>query len=146
MGAPFIRPNASRNREKQLEALRRFEERLLASQASGHLRSNDGQNKSRFYPTSLKVKKDPVSPMLLHVLDISEVLTCGTAKWRPIVENMSVDAAEETVFYSLVQGRGELILFGGIQKDIQSMQRGMDPKSHVVSNNLYILSPKKHYV
>ncbi|KAK3099498.1 hypothetical protein FSP39_005360 [Pinctada imbricata] len=145
---PFMRPNASRNREKQLEALRKFEEKLqetLANQNRGQPSANQSENKSRYYKSPKPKRKDPVAPMLLHVLDISEVTTSGVARWRPVVENTSLNAAEETVFYSLVQGRGELILFGGVQKDIQSMQRGMDPKPHVVRNNLYILSPKKHY-
>lgn len=142
-GSPSVRPNAMNNRQKQLEALRKMEEKLrenMAQQAkqkqTGLSRNTEAQN-----ITSSR-RRDPHSQMHLHVLDIAEVVQ-GHVTWRPIDESFSIDAPDETIFYSLSEGRGELIMFGGIQRDIQSMQRGVDLKSHLVSNILYILSPLK---
>lgn len=132
------RHNAVKNREKQLEALKKFEERLRESLArqsgtQGHNQStNDSSRKNRL--------RELRTPIHLHVLDISNIVQSHTATWQPVKENSSLEAPEETIFYTLVEGRGELVMFGGIQRDIQFMQRGMDVKSHVVSNNLYILS------
>ncbi|XP_071146947.1 F-box only protein 42-like [Mytilus edulis] len=142
-GSPSVRPNANSNRQKQLEALRKMEEKLRENMAqqtkqkqTGPSRNNEAQN-----ATSSR-RRDPHSQMHLHVLDIAEVVQ-GHVTWRPIDESFSIDAPDETIFYSLSEGRGELIMFGGIQRDIQSMQRGVDLKSHLVSNILYILSPLK---
>ncbi|XP_062611135.1 F-box only protein 42-like [Saccostrea cucullata] len=135
------RQNAVKNREKQLEALRKFEERLRESLARPP--GSQGQNQ----PTNDNVRKTRLrelrTPIHLHVLDISNIVQSRTASWQPVKENLSLEAPEETIFYTLVEGRGELVMFGGIQRDIQSMQRGMDVKSHVVSNNLYMLSPSR---
>ncbi|KAL5014433.1 hypothetical protein ScPMuIL_008703 [Solemya velum] len=144
-GHPSIRPNAMRNRQKQLEMLRKFEERLK-NNASKYQESDSDSSESNgvsAYANFLDkstVTKENRCPVQLHVLDLHGILSDGVAKWRPIKPCFSQQAPDETVFYSLVEGRGELIMFGGIQKDIESMQRGVDIKSHVVSNNLYILS------
>jgi F-box protein 42 len=135
------RQNAAKNREKQLEALRKFEERLresLARQSGSQGQGQPSQDETR--KTRLRELRTPIH---LHVLDITDIVQSRTATWQSVKENPSLEAPEETIFYSLVEGRGELVMFGGIQRDIQSMQRGMDVKSHVVSNNLYILSPPK---
>lgn len=135
------RQNAAKNREKQLEALRKFEERLresLARQSGSQSQGQPSQDDTR--KTRLRELRTPIH---LHVLDITDIVQSRTATWQSVKENPSLEAPEETIFYSLVEGRGELVMFGGIQRDIQSMQRGMDVKSHVVSNNLYILSPPR---
>jgi len=143
-GAPSVRPNAMNNRQKQLEALRKMEEKLRESMAQQAKQRQLEQSKTNESASSLSTKhREPRSQMQLHVLDISEVVSQCRVSWRPIEESFSVDAPDETIFYSLVEGRGELIMFGGIQRDIQSMQRGVDLKSHLVSNILYILSPWK---
>lgn len=145
-GVPSVRPNAMKNRQKQLEALRKFEEKLRESRI-GQISSNRGQgNASPSSSIGNASLRDNRVTMHLHVLDISEVIKTKTATWRPINENNSVNAPEETIFYSMVEGRGELIVFGGIQRDIQSMQRGMDVKPQVVSNSLYIVAPRKQYL
>jgi F-box protein 42 len=143
-GAPSVRPNAMNNRQKQLEALRKMEEKLRESMAQQAKQRQLEQSKTSESASSLSTRhREPRSQMQLHVLDISEVVSQCRVSWRPIEESFSVDAPDETIFYSLVEGRGELIMFGGIQRDIQSMQRGVDLKSHLVSNILYILSPWK---
>lgn len=148
-GVPSVRPNAMRNRQRQLEALRKFEEKLRENRIGQQLDGRGQRNSacgSGLEAGGTANSRDSRVTMHLHVLDIADIIKARTATWRPINENVSVSAPEETIFYSLVEGRGELIVFGGIQRDIQSMQRGMDVKPQVVSNSLYIVSPRKHYL
>ena len=135
------RQNNVKNREKQLEALKKFEERLRESLA--RQLGSQGENQPINASSRKTCLRELRTPIHLHVLDISNVVQSQTATWQQVRENVSLEAPEETIFYSLVEGRGELVMFGGIQRDIQNMQRGMDVKSHVVSNNLFILSPSK---
>lgn len=140
-GGPSVRPNAMNNRQKQLEALRKMEEKLRETIAKKQSRPA-GTPESNL--PSLR-QRDLCSQMQLHVLDISNVVE-GQVSWRPIQETFSIEAPDETTFYSLVEGRGELVMFGGIQRDIQSMLRGVDLRSNLVSNILYILSPLKNSI
>lgn len=148
------------NRQKQLEMLQRYEDKIKRQQQqrqqppTGFLRtnhkmsqgSNQGQNGRGCSCSNLSSAgntsnpKEPRSLMHLHNLDISKVVTEKIVTWQRVRENISDCIPEEAIFYSLVEGRGELIMFGGIQRDINSMQRGVRIKSHVVSNNLYVLS------
>ncbi|XP_064611419.1 F-box only protein 42-like [Liolophura sinensis] len=160
-GLPSVRPNAMKNRSKQLDALRRHADRIKQ-----HLASASDQGRSRdmgldalnqHVPHNLgraafgrrevsppsPVTKDPKSPMFVHVLDLSRVVCHGEATWQQTNERILCHAPEETVFYSLAAGRGELLMFGGIQKDLSSMQIGADIDSHVVSNDLYVISMPK---
>lgn len=141
-GGPSVRPNAMNNRQKQLEALRRMEEKLRETIAKNK-QSRPTQSPESNLPSPRQ--RDLCSQMQLHVLDISNVVQ-GQVTWQPIHETFSLDAPDETTFYSLVEGRGELIMFGGIQRDIQSMLRGVDLRSNLVSNILYILSPLKNSI
>ncbi len=81
--------------------------------------------------------------MYVHMLDVSEAVTKGIVWWLPLTDDCTGVPPEETIFYSLICGRGEMILFGGIQTDLNSMQRGMNVKSQVVSNNVHFLRSKK---
>ena len=79
--------------------------------------------------------------MVLHVLDISDVLESKTVSWKKLnFDNIWV-APEETIFYSLVEGRGELLMFGGIERDIHSLKWDYGIKAHTVNNSLHVLSP-----
>ncbi|ESO95769.1 hypothetical protein LOTGIDRAFT_116426 [Lottia gigantea] len=129
-GLPSVKPNAMSNRQKQLDTLRKYEERFRASttKPSPKLEAQETPRETR------------VSPMFLHVLDIQNVISSVTATWKPYHEVVTTDTPEETVFFSLVQGRGELIMFGGIEKDISSMQRGKTIESLSVSNTVHIVS------
>lgn len=154
------------NRQKQLEMLQRYEDKIKRQQqqrqhrpqpSTGFLRNNhrvsQGSNlgpncssnnltpgtTTSSFPSS-STPKEPRSRMHLHNLDISKVVTEKVVTWQQVRENISDCIPEEAISYSLVKGRGELIMFGGIQRDINSMQRGVRIKSHVVSNNLYVLS------
>ncbi|XP_070207783.1 F-box only protein 42-like [Littorina saxatilis] len=139
-GYPSVRPNAMHNRQRQLDMLRKHEDRLRSRN------SNNSQNRSGASNSNVRgADYVPRNPMVLHVLDFSEVVASGTATWLPTRETITPGAPEETIFYSLVEGRGELVLFGGIQHDQNPMQRVNSPPnsgSHVVSNGLFVISPK----
>lgn len=91
----------------------------------------------------------PVCPnhrMMMNILDTSRAITEHTVKWLPPNPRLpGVDVAQEVDLYSLVQGRTELILFGGLKRDISI--RGAPPNhstrdSSSVTNNLHILYPQ----
>ena len=143
-GMPSVRPNAMKNRQRQLEALLKYEKKMRQSGADnstnkpqpgtsglqGNWKSRNGINRPR------------TQTMYIHVLDISEVVRTKTVTWRPLSQSESEDMPEETIFYTLVEGRGELALFGGINKDIQSIQKDFGIKSNLVTNRLYFLKPE----
>ncbi|CAH1774099.1 unnamed protein product [Owenia fusiformis] len=99
-------------------------------------------------PRILKKTGKPVKhPMHLYVLDISTVLTEGCVTWQPIREDVDSDAPEETIFYSIVEGRGELIVFGGIQTDLNTMSnRGYSSEPQIVTNHVYFIGSKKFMI
>jgi len=144
-GLPLIRPNAMRNRQKQLEMLKRYEDRIKGQRAkdgnSAHLSScchgSSGPCRPLF-PT----QKVVTHPMYIHCLDLNNVTTTRAVTWLPLTKYGVENAPEETLFYSLVLGRGELIMFGGIQTDVNNMRRPIQ-SSNVVSNAVYFLGCKK---
>lgn len=143
-GMPSVRPNAMKNRQRQLEALLKYEKKMRqpgtdnslnnpqpgTSGHHGNLISRNGINKPR------------AQTMYIHVLDISDVVRTKTVTWQPLGHSEPADMPEETIFYTLVEGRGELVLFGGINKDIQSIQKDFGIKSHLVTKRLYFLKPE----
>ncbi|XP_075745223.1 uncharacterized protein LOC142803644 [Rhipicephalus microplus] len=136
---PSVRPNARHNRQRQLESLDRMEQRLKALRAGG--------------ASSAPVRRRPslpVCPMRLYVLDVSQVAQAGKASWLPLLPQAaatsSSSAVEEVILYSLVLGRGELILFGGIQKDLASKQEDTDGTSEVVSSSLHFITSKRDVI
>lgn len=138
-GFPSVRPNAMHNRQRQLDMLRKHEDRLRG-------RNGNNSQSSTFRPHVSRYSDHvPRNPMVIHVLDISQVLSTLAAMWLPVQDTASASAPDETIFYSLIEGRGELILFGGVQRDPNSMQRINSPPnalSHIVSNGLFVISPK----
>ena len=150
-GMPSVRPNAMRNRQKQLEALKRYEDRIkrqmrqekeglakgYQQQPAGAAASSD-ESDSEFIPSCLQQQRIN-HPMYVHVLDISKAVAECTVEWLPVTMKHTGDAPEETILYTLVHGRGELIMFGGIQTDANSMQMGMNIPPQVVSNNLHFI-------
>ena len=135
-GMPAVRPNAMKNRQRQLETLKKYEDRIKAlNQPGGATGGPDGER-----------TQSARNPMQVHVLDISSAVSKSRVVWQPIVENVSWEVPEETIFYSLVEGRGELVMFGGIQTDLNSMQRGVSIKSQTVSNSVHFLSARQTYL
>jgi len=165
-------------RQRQLDALRRMEERLkiLADQKS----MEEAAGPARAGPTSQP--QQPASPprrpqeapqqheekesskanngnicschrLGLHVLDIGRAVSDSVVTWLDVSKCAASfsDAPEETILYSLVKARSELIFFGGIQKDVSSMafrggqhqQAQQQPQANkeTVSNAVYFLRP-----
>ena len=144
-GMPLIRPNAMRNRQKQLEMLKRYEDRIKGQRAkdgNSVFVSNCCHGSSGPCKPLFPAQKLVTHPMYIYCLDLSGVTATKTVSWLPLTKYGIENAPEETLFYSLVQGRGELIMFGGIQTDVNNMRRPMQ-SSNVVSNAVYFLSCKK---
>ncbi|KAG8236336.1 hypothetical protein J437_LFUL010470, partial [Ladona fulva] len=115
-----------RYRQMQLETLRRMEEELC-----GRRGSESGVPPERQPhvppPPPPPQRRRPQRTMSLHVLDTSKAL----AEYEPFVSWLPVQPTsetfdsnigpEETILYTLVPGKGELIMFGGIRKDAASV-------------------------
>lgn len=117
---PSIRPNANLNRQKQLEALQRQEE-LLRSKSRA-LAAARKQKSSSEPPTEEVVSEiiQTKNRMDVHILDIGKVISEGVAEWRPISELQASCAPTETICCSLLEGRAELIMFGGVIRETTS--------------------------
>lgn len=83
--------------------------------------------------------------MCLYVLDISTAVTDGYVSWR-MLKKQSPSAPEEIILYSLVLGKGELIMFGGIQKDLNSRQQEGETVPEVVSNSLHFMTAERFVI
>ncbi len=150
VGLPSVRPNAMKNRQKQLEALKKYEDKIkgqmnkmAAFQASGS--AGSGSKPSGLAGGGAGVagpsqRETPVQhPMYLYTLDISNALTQGEVDWLPLSAYNIDSAPEETIFYSLTEGRGELIMFGGIQTDLVYMQRSRRTSPAIVRKEIFFL-------
>ncbi|XP_012061808.1 PREDICTED: F-box only protein 42-like [Atta cephalotes] len=113
-----LRSNAISNRQRQLESLRRMEEKI--------------RNKKT---QLMKVSKKAENTLSIFVLDITNVLSddCN-ALWIPLKQN-DRSGPDERILYSLVVGRGELIVFGGIRRD-----------DSVVYNDLHFINPPRYVI
>lgn len=109
------------NRRRQLESIRRMEEKI------------------RIRGIQPKPVKKIDNALSIFVLDITNVL-CDecTASWIPL-EHDSQSGPNEKIHYSLVAGRGELIMFGG--KETHS---GMVVSED--SNDLHFISPPRYII
>ncbi|XP_054282395.1 F-box only protein 42-like [Macrosteles quadrilineatus] len=121
---------AGKHRERQLEALHRMEERLRSL-------SRNNQVKEKL-PEA--VRQCPPK-MAMFVMDITNVLTDNAVTWLPI-KSVATGAPEHTILYSLVPGQGEIIMFGGIQKDVS--QFNVEESSlnviNTVTNTLHFIT------
>ena len=83
--------------------------------------------------------------MTTFILDISTSISEHYVTWLPIIPLSFSEAPQESILYSLVQGRTELIMFGGLQKDVTTTGSGNTGRAHnnseSVSNCLYYLNP-----
>jgi F-box protein 42 len=79
--------------------------------------------------------------MCVYVLDLTEAIETGRVAWLPVKGADLAGAPDEAIFYSLVEGRGELMMFGGIRGDARSLQRGSSSeKRQIVLNDVHFLS------
>lgn len=161
---PSVRPNPMRNRQRQLEGLRRMEERIRnlsrqnfslslsasSSSAVGHSPASSlGGGKPHASPICPLRHGGTRNPMAVYVADISQVLETGEVTWLPLQNQTPPDGPEDTILYSLVEGRGELIMFGGIHKDPSSATAGACGSNttgnvpETVSNTVHFILPQK---
>ena len=84
--------------------------------------------------------------MSLCVLDISQALSHHRVRWIPPSGAPCPGSPEEAVLYSIVQGHGELVVFGGVQKFISTEATTNSPANggpNIVSNNVYFIRPPR---
>ncbi|OAD60168.1 F-box only protein 42 [Eufriesea mexicana] len=114
------------HRQNQLECFHRVAERV------------------RYEKMQSKSAKKARNTLSIFVLDITNVL-CDecSASWIPLQRN-GQSGPNERVLYSLVAGRGELIVFGGIGKEQASSYPEMyEPK---VYNDLHFINPPRYVI
>lgn len=133
-------------RERQLEALRRMEEKLFQNMQSkrDEISAQPPPSSPPSATRSSTIKLVPPR-MAMFVMDISNVLTENTVSWLPL-KAVPDGSPEDTILYSLVAGNGELIMFGGIQKDATSITQQAQSSvniSNTVSNSLHFITAPK---
>lgn len=80
----------------------------------------------------------------MYVLDISQVLNDEPiARWLP--PRKVKNGPEETIHYSLVEGKSELIMFGGIQKDANSVGWPLNMITQI-SNSLHFITAPNYVI
>ncbi|XP_028663772.1 F-box only protein 42 [Erpetoichthys calabaricus] len=92
-------------------------------------------------PQSLNVGKPlyqsmNCKPMQMYVLDVSGVKEHGQVTWK-VFGGSSVVGPPETSLHTVVQGRGELIIFGGL------MDKKQNVKYYPKTNALYFVRAKR---
>lgn len=138
---PSPKPVLNKNREKQIEMLRKMENFIR----NKHKPAVEDQVILR-QPTVKKIRKNILE---LYLLDTSHALDEHPyVSWQEPKNTgpRRYSGPEETLLYTLVQGKGELIMFGGIQKDnsgVDMMSTNFDPCSYStkVSNSLHFICP-----
>lgn len=95
----------------------------------------------RFVEHSTKHKR---SVLGMYVLDVSHVLDENPyISWMPLKnDGVSTHGPDETMLYTLVGGKSELIMFGGIQKDANQLSCTSDMSSQVTNSVHFITSPR----
>lgn len=93
------------------------------------------------HKTARKVKR---SVLGIYVLDLSHALDDAPyVTWLPVKnDGVLSEGPEETILYTLVEGKSELIMFGGIQKDPSSLACTTN-LSNQVSNSLHFITAPK---
>ncbi len=124
-------------RQRQLETLKRMDERLKTMEESDTSKKEKSSN-NRCWSCHQSLG--------MHVLDLSLALEDEhVLTWLEVMP-LEGHAPEETILYTLVKGRAELIMFGGIQKDVSAMTARQPQTIESVSNSLYFLSPPSSVV
>ena len=123
-----VRAGPTLNRQRQLESLRRMEERIQSRR------------------NHQKTPKKRGNTLGIFVLDITNVLfeEC-IASWVHLKQNDRT-GPEERILYSLVLGRGELIVFGGIRKETATLQGQTDSDDSEVFNDLHFINPPRYII
>ncbi|XP_061641552.1 F-box only protein 42 isoform X2 [Phyllopteryx taeniolatus] len=115
-----------------------------AAGADGHAIPPIARRLGHHPPQSLNVGKPlyqslNCKPMQMYVLDVSRAKTAGTVAWRVYGNGTpaAVTGPPETSLHTVVQGRGELIIFGGL------MDKKQNVKYYPKTNALYFVRAKR---
>merc|ERR1719391_1955134 len=98
------------NRQRQLASLQKMEERIRTTSSSA--------SNPRPPSTSSTVSSCPHHRLTSHLLDISQAVDGHWVEWLTLPHTSLPNAPQESILYTLVLGRTELIMFGGLQKDV----------------------------
>ena len=83
-------------------------------------------------------------------MSCSKAISDHEVEWIQFWANESINSPEVAILYSLVEGRGELIMFGGIRRQPKPPEERLPnanrensdtPDNDSVSNALYFLNP-----
>lgn len=126
-------PKVDHRRARRLENLRRIEEKIKKQ-----MKENQ---EVCLVPSPKKQKRNVLG---MYVLDIAHSLDEKPyVTWLPLKNNgVFTQGPEETVLYSLVAGKSELIMFGGIQKDGSSLACTTNLSNQVTNSLHFITAPK----
>ncbi|XP_075293480.1 F-box only protein 42 [Opisthocomus hoazin] len=112
-----------------------------SAQGDGHSLPPIARRLGHHPPQSLNVGKPlyqsmNCKPMQMYVLDIKDTKEKGRVKWK-VFNSSSVVGPPETSLHTVVQGRGELIIFGGL------MDKKQNVKYYPKTNALYFVRAKR---
>ncbi|XP_078498967.1 F-box only protein 42 isoform X1 [Lissotriton helveticus] len=115
--------------------------RAATAQGDGHSLPPIARRLGHHPPQSLNVGKPlyqsmNCKPMQMYVLDIKGTKELGRVKWK-VFNSSSVVGPPETSLHTVVQGRGELIIFGGL------MDKKQNVKYYPKTNALYFVRAKR---
>lgn len=118
--------DANQRRDKRLGSLMKFQE--------------------QFQKTLLTKRERKMHYLGIYVLDLSEIYNSKPkATWLP-AKNLN-NGPEETILYSLVEGKSELIMFGGIQKDANSVVLTTNNSfNSQISNSLHFITAPNYVI
>lgn len=115
-----------------------------AAGADGHAIPPIARRLGHHPPQSLNVGKPlyqslNCKPMQMYVLDVSRAKSAGVVSWRVYGNGTpaAVTGPPETSLHTVVQGRGELIIFGGL------MDKKQNVKYYPKTNALYFVRAKR---
>lgn len=95
-------------------------------------------------PLTKKLRRNTLA---IHVLDISSVLNennFSSVSWMCPKEQEMRGAPEEFIMYTLVHGKGELIMFGGVHNDVNL--ENTYTKTPQYSNSLHFITAPKDII
>ncbi|XP_066296582.1 F-box only protein 42-like [Branchiostoma lanceolatum] len=81
--------------------------------------------------------------MHMYVLDVSAARTTGRVRWLEMPDNEDFFAPEETSLHSVVMGRGDVIVYGGMESVRSKRQTGIRLGLVTMPNKLYRLTARR---
>ncbi|XP_042334297.1 F-box only protein 42 [Sceloporus undulatus] len=117
--------------------------RPSSAQGDGHALAPIARRLGHHPPQSLNVGKPlyqslNCKPMQMYVLDVKDIQGRGRVQWKAFSNaSSSVVGPPETSLHTVVQGRGEVIIFGGL------MDKKQNVKYYPKTNALYFVRAKR---